>query len=273
MLKPLLIQPPAPSRWTGLRGLWGHSGPLWLDDLEKRLEGLPDARDVLSVIYNGSDPLATACIRAQGDIGILGDVFTHSGSRKRGYARESIKAALAWFDMTGGKWLYCGCHAELVTIFEPHGFKPIHRLERQPIDDVILQRRAEGVGITPLPMSDGPVQIRTVGRADWPLMVALLQDCPGPDPRVSLQESATTAELAMLELIKQQEDETCTLLAAVRAERIVAIASLATVQPGEKTYAMILPHDAAPDALRDAVLKTADEKNYGPVDFPMETLA
>lgn len=272
MLKPLLIQPPAPSRWPALRELWSHAGPLWLEDLEQRLDGLPNCRDVFSVIYNGSEPLATAVIRAAGDIGILGEVFTKANSRKHGYAQAVIKAALAWFDMTGGKWLYCGCQAELAPLFEKHDFKLIHRLARQPIDDVMLQRRANGVGITPLPMSEGAAQIRGISRADWPLLVALLQDCPGPDPRVNLQESATTAELAMLELLKQQEGGACTLLAAERAHRIVAVASLATAQPGERSYAMLFPHDAAPSELRVAVEKTAAEKNYAQVDFPMETL-
>lgn len=272
MHKPLLIQPPATNRWPALRELWSHAGPLWLEDLELRLSGVPDSRDVFSVIYNGSEPLATSCIRAAGDIGVLGEVFTRANQRKRGYAKAVIKAALAWFDMTGGKWLYCGCHAELAPLFEAHDFKPIHRLARQPIDDVMLQWRAGGVGITPLPMSDGPAQIRGVARADWPLLVALLQDCPGPDPRVNLQESATTAELAMLELIKQQEEGKCTLLAAERAHRVVAVASLATVQPGERSYAMLFPHDSSPSELRAAVEKTAAEKNYKQVDFPMETL-
>jgi GNAT superfamily N-acetyltransferase len=273
MHKPLLIQPPAPNRWPALRELWSHAGPLWLEDLEQRLGGIAQARDVFSVIYNGSDPLATACIRAVGDIGVLGDVFTRLSYRGRGYAQAVIEAALSWFDMTGGKWLYCGCHAELAPLFEKHGFKPVHRLSREPIDDVMLQRRGTGVGITPLPLGEGEVQIRGLSRADWPLMVALLQDVAGPDPRVNRQESATTAELAMLELLKQQADGQCELLAAERANRVVALASLATVQPGERSYAMQIPHDETPPELRAAVVKSAEEKNYAQVDFPMETLA
>ncbi len=273
-MKPLLIIPPAPTRWPALRELLGHKGPLWLEDIEKRLcEGVVGGQDALAIFVNGGEVLANVCINRQGGIGVLGHTFTRRDHRRRGLATKLLRTALEWFDMTGGKWLYLGCHAELVELYAKCGFKVAHRVTREPIDDVMMMRKAAGVaGDTPLPDGNGDVEIRDVTRADWPLIVALLQDRPGADPRVPLAESAVTAELTGLELLSQQEQGKCHLLAATRAGQITGLASMATAHGTPNTYAMILPHDQAPPRLREAVIADAKARNYVKVEFPMEAL-
>lgn len=273
-MKPLLIVPPAPERWPALSGLLGHKGPLWLEDIEKRLrEGVPDAHDAFAIAGQGSELVANACIMRRGDVGILGHVFTRPDHRRRGFSRRLIEALLAWFDMTGGRWLYLGCRTELVELYEKFGFHLLHRVTTAVMDDATMLRRAPGVGDDPLPDSAGEVEIRDVTRADWPLLVALLQHRAGADPRVNTAESAVNAELSTLELLRQQEQGQCQLLAAKRAGRVVGLGSLATEKAEKRTYAMLLPHDQPIDALRAALLKEADTKGYEKVDFPMEALA
>jgi hypothetical protein len=112
-----------------------------------------------------------------------------------------------------------------------------------------------------------------VTRADWPLIVALLQHYCGPDPRVALGESALAAETTALDLISQQQQGTCHLLVASRQRRIIGLGSVATAQSAERTYAMTLPHDQPVDGLRQALIDFARARGFRQVDFPMEALA
>ena len=273
-MKPLLVIPPAPERWKAVQDLLGHKGPLWLEDIELRIkEGVPDSRDAFAVVANGGQLVANTCINRRDDLGLLGHVFTRPEFRGRGLAHEVMRTALAWFDMTGGKWAFLGCRAELVPRFQQFGFDVLHRVTSPVMDDVTMCRRARGVGDDPLPASDGEVQIADVTRADWPLLVALLQYRPGADPRVEIATSAVAAELTGLDLLSQQQHGRCHLLAAKRAGRIVALASLSTEKADKRTYAVILPHDEPPAALRAAVQREAEARNYERVEFPMEALS
>jgi len=274
LMKPLLIMAPAPARWHALADLVGDKGPPWLQDIEQRIiHGVDGGQDAFAVIPEGGRLLANACINRRHDIGILGHVFTRAEHRGLGFARRLISTLLSWFDMTGGKWLHLGTTADLAEgLFAKFGFEITHRVNREPHDGVMMARTADGAASNPLENASGEAVIRDVSRADWPLIVSLLQQRPGPDPRVSSDESAVAAEIAGLELISRQEQGTCKLCAAFCGHRIVSLASVATDQLGERTYAMLMPHSDSPPALREAVLEFARSKGYAQVDFPMEAL-
>lgn len=274
-MKPLLIIPPAPARWRALENLLGHKGPLWREDVEKRFtQGVPDAQDAFAVIADGGLLLANACVNKRGAVGVLGHVFARPEHRRRGHARQVIAAVVSWFDMLGGKWLYLGCPAALADgLYAKFGFRVLHRLARVPGEEVTMLRVAAGARETPFAETDGEIAVRDATRADWPLLVALLQHFPGPDPRVPLRESAVSAELAMLELFSRQERGTCRLLAAWRGDRIIGLASVATDALGRRTYAMLLPHNETLPPLREAVTAFAQGRGYEQVDFPLEALA
>lgn len=275
LMKPLLIIAPAPARWHALADLVGHKEPQWLEDIEKRIvHGVDGGQDAFAVVPEGGRVLASACINRRHDIGILGHVFTRAEHRGLGFARRLITTLLSWFDMSGGKLLHLGTTADVAEgLFAKFGFKITHRVNREPHDRVMMARTADGAASNPLENATDEAVIRDVSRADWPLIVSLLQQRPGPDPRVSSDESAITAEIAGLELITQQERGTCRLRAAFCGDRIVSLASVAADQLGERTYAMLIPHSDPAPALREAVVEFAHSKGYSQVDFPMEALS
>ncbi|MFQ5805992.1 MAG: GNAT family N-acetyltransferase [Phycisphaerae bacterium] len=274
-MKPLLILAPSPARWQAVEDLLSHEERLWLDDLRQRLvEGVDGSQDAFAVIPDGAQLLASACIRRRHDVGVLGHLFTRPAHRQRGGARLLMQALLSWFDMTGGKWLYLAGPRSLAEgLFEKFGFRVLRRLEHGGQDRVTMLRTPAHAGESPFENLTGRVEIRDVARADWALLVALLQHHCGPDPRVSLEESALAAEATALELIAQQERRACRLLVACRRDRIVGLGSVATDQIGHRTYAMLLPHDRPPEGLREALLNFAGAQGYEQVDFPMAALA
>lgn len=275
-MKPLLIIPPCPDRWPALSDLLDHKGAPWAEDIEKRFNGgVENAEDALAVIADGGRLLACACLNKCGDVGVLGHVFTREQHRRRGYAHKLIKTLIGWFDMLGGKRLYLGCTADLCGLYEMHGFRTSHRHAGAPDDgreNVMMTRPAADAPADPFEGLSGDVSIREATRRDWPAIVSLMQHRPGPDPRVLIDESATTAEINMLELFSEQDRDTCRLLVSECGGRIVGLASMATDQIGDRTYAMVIPHDGQHDALRAALVELGRSRNYAHVDFPMASL-
>lgn len=301
-MKPLLIIPPCPARWPALADLLAHKGPPWVEDIEKRFTGgVENAEDAFAVIADGGRLLACACLSKCGEVGVLGHVFTRAQHRRRGYAHKLIKTLIGWFDMLGGKRLYLGCTTDLCGLYEKHRFQTSHRHGGAPdggaanagaadsgaagagaadagtaatgAENVMMTRLAADAPADPFEGLSGNVSIRAATRRDWPALVALLQHRPGPDPRVSIDESATTAEINTLELFSEQDRNTCRLLVSQRAGRIVGLASVATDQTGERTYAMVIPHDGEHDALRAALVELGRSRAYAHVEFPMESLS
>lgn len=272
--KPLLIVLPAPERWPVISDFLSHKSESWRYDMQKRFQdGVPGGRGGAALIVNGGDLLAAACIAAAGDVGVLSHVFTRPDMRGRGLARRAIETLLAWFDMTGGKWLYLGCAPEFVDMYAKFGFRPLHVFKDDDRGKATMQRRAEGVSVTPLPMGEAENAVREATRADWPLIVALLQDRHGADPRVAMDESAAHAEALGLSLLQQQDEGKCRLFVSVSANRVIGLASLATEQTGERTHAMILPHDKPLPKLRSTLVEAAKRRGFIHVDFPLEALA
>jgi GNAT superfamily N-acetyltransferase len=274
-MKPLLILAPSPTRWRAIEELLRHEEAGWLDDLRKRLvDGVDGSQDAFAVIPEATHLLASACIRRRHDVGVLGHLFTRPDHCLRGHARLLMQTLLSWFDMTGGKWLYLTSPRDLTEgLFEKFGFRVLWRHASETPDRAMMLRVPVRAGESPFEALDGPVRTRDVTRADWALLVALLQHHHGADPRVPLEESALTAEATALELIGQQERGTCRLTAACRRSRIVGLGSMATDQVGPRTYAMLLPHDQPPEGLREGLLASARAQGYSQVDFPMEALA
>lgn len=274
-MKPLLILGASPTHWQAVEELLGHEDGVWLDDLRKRLvEGVDGTQDALAILSDGGNLLASACIRRRHDTGVLGHLFTCPAQRQRGRARLLLQALLSWFDMTGGKWLYLTGPSQLAEgLFEKFGFRVLWRLERGDQNRVTMLRTPAHVAESPFEGLSGRVEIRDAARADWVLLVALLQHHCGPDPRIPLEESALAAEATALELIRQQEQGGCRLKVACRHNRIIGLGSVATNQIGHRTYAMLLPHDRPPEGLREALLDFASAQGYEQVDFPMEALA
>lgn len=274
-IKPLLILPPAPARWPAMQDLPLHADPLWQQDLERRfVAGLRGAQDAFAVIPDGGRLLACAAICKRHDLGVLNRVFTRPEHRRRGLARAALGAVVAWFDMTGGKWLYATAPTDLAeTWLAAHGFRVLRRSPRTPADTVVLLRAAADVPDDPVSTADGPLTIHDVARVNWPTLVALLVNRLGPDPRVPLDESAALAEQTALELLSRQEAGVCQLKAAFRGPRLVGIATVATDQLGDRTHAMLIPPTGAPPELRHAALALAQSKGYAHADFLMEALA
>ena len=273
-MKPLLIIPPAPARWPALEDLLRHRGLPWLPDIAQRFgPGILGAQDALAVLPAAGQFLASACINKCGDVGVLGHCYTRPEHRLHGFARRLVETVVSWFDMTGGKWLFLGTTAELdEPFYRKFGFAPLHRVAWKPYDHVMTLRIGRGVTDDPLTGVGGDVAVRTISRAEWPAMVALLQYRRGADPRVTLHESAVTAEVFTLDLIEHQERGACRLLGAFQGPRLVGIATVATDRVGDRTYAMLLPHTDPPLALRAAVEAFAESRGYAHVDYPMEAL-
>lgn len=185
-----------------------------------------------------------------------------------------IETLLSWFDMAGGKWLYATSPADLAErLLAPMGMQSMRRHTCSDQDLVVVRRLAPDTLPDPLSTATGSLQVRDVSRANWPTMAILLYNRAGADPRVSLDESAVTAETVALELIAQQEREACNLKAAFHGARLIGLASIALEPTGERTYAALMPHDDTPAALREALILLARAHGYQQVDFPMEALA
>ncbi len=274
-MKPLLIIPPAPQRWPALQDLYTpHLGAAWLSNMEQRLRhGVAGAEDAYAIIGAGGNVLAAAHINTLGDVGLMGPVFTRPEHRGRGLARAVVQSVLSWFDMTGGKWLLAQTTRALdEALFRKIDFRELRCAAWEPFDRITLIRT--GPSVTGEPEADAtlPLAIRPLSRRDWPEMVTFLQYFEGPDPRVPLGESAVTAELLTLDMLGHLERGTCELLGAVRGPRLVGLATLATDQPGKRSYAILMPHSAPPPELREAIVSMATQKGYEHVDFPMESL-
>jgi GNAT superfamily N-acetyltransferase len=274
-MKPLLILAPSPARWPVVQDLLAHEDEAWLADLRQRLvDGLRGCQDALAIMPESTHALASACIRRRGDIGVLGHVYTRPGQRQQGKARALLQALLSWFDMSGGKWLYATSPRDAAEyLFEKFGFTVLRGSRAAEAERVTLLRTPANVSASPFERVTSRIRIRDVARADWVLIVALLRHYAGPDPRMDLEQSALGAEATALELIAQQEQGACHLLAACHQNRIVGLGSLATQPVGGRTYAMLLPQDCPPQGLREAVLQLASAQGYTQVDFPMEALA
>lgn len=273
-MKPLLIIPPAPARWPAMQALPLHDDPLWQDDLEKRFAvGVPRSQDAFVVFADGGLMLGCAGISKRHDLGVLSRVFVRPEHRGRGLARQLIETALSWFDMTGGKWLYATAPADVgEALGARFGFRPIRRATQQDSPRVVLLRRAADAPEDPLTTADAGVTVHAITRANWPTLVVLMHNRPGPDPRIPLDDSAVAAEQAALQLVAELEAGECHLLGAFRGPRLIAAASVATGAAGERTYAMIMPHDDIPPALREAVIQFARGRGFAKVDFPLEHL-
>ncbi len=273
-MKPLLVMAPAPARWPALADLYRHKGQPWLADIEARVSrGVLGAQDAFAIIPDGGHVLAGAALSKRGPIGVLGHVYTRPEHRRRGFARNVVETLLTWFDMVGGRWLYLGTTAELdASLYAKFGFTPLHRVAWTPFDRITMQRVRPGTPPDPLADATGTVRVRPLTRADWPTMVALLQHRPGPDPRLPIAESAVSAELFTLDLIGHQERGAAQLRGAFFGDRLLGLGTLATERPGPRTYAMLVPHQDAPPALRTALLELARERGYEQVDFPMDAL-
>jgi GNAT superfamily N-acetyltransferase len=273
--KPLIVIPPAPSRWQTLQELPLPTETLSLADLRIRLEqGVPGAQDALAIVPDGGHVLSCAWISKRHDLGILSRVVTRPEHRRRGLARQLIEALLSWFDMTGGKWLYATTTVDLAEgLFARFGFKLLRCAPRDGSDAAVIVRVAADLPTDPLFSAGGELTIHDITRANWPSLVVLLYNRSGPDSRVSLDESAVTAELTALDLISRFEAGTCHLKAAFHGSRLIGLASVATEPMGDRTYAMITPYADTPAALREAAIEFAQSKGYQKVDFPMEALA
>lgn len=271
-MKPLLILPPAPARWPGLEALLADAPELWRDDARRRLcESLPQARDAFCVIPDGGHVLSAACVRRCDAAGVLGQIFTRPTHRHRGLARRVVETLLSWFDMTGGRRLYVSApSAELAARLESLGFRRLHA-EPDDGDGRVMLLRGEPLAVCPGP--PGQVTVRTAQAGDFALLVELHQYLPGPDARVPLAQSACTAEQTTLELLRQHERGTCRVFVAFQGGRLVGAASVATEPLGSRTYAMVMPHDTAPAALREAAVEFARSRGYETVDFPLEAIS
>ncbi len=294
-MKPIMIIPPASSRWPAVQRLFSRLSPTALDDLERRVQGaIPQAQDAFAMTLNGADCVAAALVCKRFGVGVLGNVFTRRDHRRRGLALKCVEAAAGWFDMNGGRRLYLACAAEQADLFVRAGFRETRRVDRGPLSEITMCRdhsetaapssapTAQNTPNDPVPTdvsadvivqaAESDLRIRDITRADWPAMVGLLHEGPGADPRVPIAESAVSAEHTMLELLDQQDRNETKLIGAWRDESLAALATLATPPDAKRTFAAIMPHDAQPRVLRDAVLREADDKTYERVEFPMDAL-
>ena len=273
-MKPVLVIPPAPSRWPALEALLGHVGSPWIDDLKRRFaEGVAGSEDAFGLIAPGGQILANAAISKRGPVGVVGHCYTHPDHRRRGYARQVVETVTAWFEMTGGQWLFLATTTEYDEgFYRKFGFTPLRQAVWRPHDRVTLWWRKTGAADDPLAAASGAAIVRDLTRADWATMIALLQFRSGPDPRVPLDESAVTAEVFTLDLIDHLERGACQLKGAFSGDILVGFASVATDRRGDRTYALLVPHDGTPPELRDAAISTARAQGYQHVDFPMEQL-
>jgi hypothetical protein len=104
-------------------------------------------------------------------------------------------------------------------------------------------------------------------------MIALLQYSVGPDPRVSLDGSAVSAEAFTMDLVEHHEHGTRRLSGALHGQRLTAMGTVTCDRPGESVHAMLMPHTGAPAELREAMVRWAQEEGGADVDSPMEGLS
>ncbi len=273
-MKPLLIIPPCPRRWPALCDLYAHESPLRLADVEKRFAAsVEGGQDAFAVIPDGGRILSAALLGKRCDAGVLSLLYTRPEHRKRGYAAKLVATLLEWFQLTGGKRLYLTSPSGIAAgLFEKHRFRVLRRFANADGEQVSMIRLANGTNESPYEHLEGEVAIRDVTPADWPLVVELLQHRLGPDPRVALAESAVGAETAALDLLDQNERGVSHLQAALQNGRMVALAGVATDRIGDRTHAMIMPHNDPAPRLREALTAFAASKEYAHVDFPMDAL-
>lgn len=274
-MKPMLIMPPAPARWRSLADLLTEQDPSVIRDAELRFSnGVPDANDAFALVVDGGLTIACASITRRNNVGVLGYVITRPTHRGRGLPAELIESLITWFDMTDGRWLYCAtAGAAAGRLCDRYGFRVLHTLARDGREDVFLQRAVDVMIPSPFDALRGETQIRDVSRADWPLIVSLLQHRPGHDPRATVDESAIGAEEFALRLVDDQEQGKCKLLGAWCDGHLTAVGTLAVDTLGEKTFAMLIPFGDAPAALREALLSEGKAKGYRLIEFPMEAVA
>lgn len=274
-MKPILIIPPAPARWPALEALLHELSSEARRDLQRRLvDGVPGAQDAYALLAIGGRVVSCAGIHKCGPVGLLGPCFTHPDHRRRGYARLVVTTALTWFDMTGGKWLFLRGGPDIGEhVYTGFGFAPLPRAAAAPGGPPMLWRLGHAVSGNPYDGLRGEITVRPLTRADWPAMVALLQFRPGADPRVPVEQSAAGAESFTLELLDHQERGACGLLGACQGGRLTAFVSVATDRPGERTFALRVPHDATWPALAEVALALARSRGYAHVDYPMDGLA
>ncbi len=274
-MKPLLLIPPCAPRWPALADLYANLPPARLEDLKARFEAaLPGGHDAVAIIPDGGRVLAAGRISRAADVGVVADLLTRETHRGRGFSVALTETLLSWFEMTGGRRAYLTVDAERAGRFEAQRFSPLRRTGDGSGGRVTLRRSAEHQPADPFaPFRKAPLTVRPATRADWPMIVELLQYHPGPDPRVPLDETAVIAEDFALELLAQQDRGACRLLAGVRGGHIMALASVALDRTGPRTHAMILPHDEAFPPLREVVIEHAKSRGYQHVEFPLESLA
>ncbi len=270
-MKPLLIIPPCPARWPAMAELSEELGSPWREDIRFRFrDGVAGSTDAFAVVPDGGRMLAAAYVCKCGPVGVVGRVFTRPEHRHKGLAVSLFQTITTWFDMLGGRRLYAQAPRDTAdALLARVGFR-LERFSTTPAGQLATMVRSSG--LEPPAASAAHVEVRPAQRGDWPLIVELLLFNPGPDPRVSLEDSSGSAFVSTLELLNEQDRGTCALLAAVGGGAFAGLATVAVSQPGERTFAMLMPHSAAPPALRDAVLRLAAERGYTRVDFPMEAL-
>lgn len=271
----MLILPPAPARWRSLAELLAQQDAAVVRDAELRFShGVDGATDAFALVVDGGLTIACASITRRSDVGVLGYVITRPSHRGKGLAAEMIESLITWFDMTDGRWLYCATAGVAAgRLCDRYGFRVLHSLSRDGRDDVFLQRAVDVMIPSPFDALRGDEIIRDITRADWPLLVSLLQHRPGHDPRATPDESAIGAEEFALRLLDDQEQGKCRLLAAWRGGHITAFGTVAVDTLGEKTYAMLIPFGGAPPALREALVSEGQAKGYRTIEFPMEAVA
>ncbi len=272
-MKPLLILLPAPARWVPLSLLYETLPAAWLAELEASVTRAGDGA-AFAVVPDGGHLLSAAWLQRNGPLGFLGHVLTRMDHRRRGYARRAVSTLLAWFDMSGGRWLYAHPTDQATrALLSSAGFEPLQRADDG--GDFTMLKRFGGAPLAPLEDERQPLSVRELSRADWASMFGLLQRAAGPDARVSVAQSALAAEHTVLEWLGQSARGVTALLGAFRGELLVGIATCAIDQLGQRTYAMTIPHSVWPaeSVLRSALLEYARGKGYAQVDFPLDALA
>ncbi|MEP0846835.1 MAG: hypothetical protein HRF50_08450 [Phycisphaerae bacterium] len=270
-MKPLLVFPPAPGRWCAMEALLADVSDAQRADLQARFcAAMPGAQDAFGVIRDGGHFLCATCVRRSGPVAVLGPIVTRTTHRRQGLAERTLRATLTWFDMTGGERVYATIPAVFSPWLERAGFTTLHHVE-STADALRTMRRERSAGRASERGAPSAPLIRSATPADYALLVELLQDHPGPDPRVPLAESAVAAEATVVDWLAQSRHGACHLLVAIQDGRAVGLAVIATDRLGPRTYAVVAPHLGGPAALRSAMVELARGRGYEFVDLPLES--